>query len=162
MPSRKKKVEPPAEPPAARIDGTTLKFMYTRLLVENTDVCYKFYRDVLGFKPRFDGEGSVYAEFDAGAHTLALFSRKLMHEATAPGTPMPTGRVCDSVLLAIEVGNVDQAYEELKRRGVQFVTPPHDQKDWLLRVAHFRDPDGNLLEINAGLAPAAGASGQAT
>jgi hypothetical protein len=39
----------------------------------------------------------------------------------------------------------------LSGRGVQFVTEPHDQEAWVLRVAHLRDPEGNLIEINAPL-----------
>ncbi len=125
-----------------------MRFTHTRLLVEHIDVCYKFYRDVMGFKPRFDGEGSVYAEFDCSGHTLALFSRALMDKVTAPGSPSLRATPCDSVLLAFEVPAVDAAYEQLSAKGVVFLNAPHDQNEWLLRVAHFRDPDGNLLEIN--------------
>jgi lactoylglutathione lyase len=46
---------------------------------------------------------------------------------------------------------VDATYADLKARGVHFVTEPADQEAWVLRVAHFRDPDGNLIEINAPL-----------
>lgn len=148
--ARKAKKLEPIEAPAA-VPVTTIKFTHTRLLVESMDVCYKFYRDVLDFKPRFDGEGSVYAEFDFGGHVLALFSRELMNKVTQPAAPAARATSCDSVLLAMEVPDVDAAYEKLTAKGVKFVTQPHDEKDWLLRVAHFRDPDGNLLEINAGL-----------
>lgn len=30
-------------------------------------------------------------------------------------------------------------------------TPSQDRPDWGVRVAHFRDPDGNLIEINQNL-----------
>ncbi|MBA3430350.1 MAG: VOC family protein, partial [Actinobacteria bacterium] len=46
---------------------------------------------------------------------------------------------------------VDSAYEALTSRGAQFVTQPHDQEAWVIRVAHLRDPDGNLVEIYAPL-----------
>lgn len=131
---------------------TTLKLTHTRLLVEKIDECYKFYRDVLSLRPRFDGEGSVYAEFDAAGHTLALFSRELMNRVTNPSSP--AGRAnCDDVVITFEVADVDATYAALKLRGVVFVTEPHDQKDWQLRVAHFRDPDGHLLEINSAPKP---------
>lgn len=147
MPTRKK--TPVDAPPP-------LRFTHTRLLVDDVDACYKFYRDVLGFKPKFDGEGSVYAEFDAAAgHVLALFSRKLMAAVVAPGADCGRSRAPDTAVLTLEVANVDEMAAKLKSRGVKLVTEPHDQKDWLLRVAHFRDPDGNLLEINAGLATSA-------
>jgi lactoylglutathione lyase len=141
MATRKKPAD--ASPPAFR-------FTHTRLLVENVDANYKFYRDVMGFKPLFDGEGSVYAEFDGHGHTLALFSRKLMNDVIAPGAPAV--RSCpDSVVITFEVKNVDELAATVKSRGITLLSEPHDQKDWMLRVAHFRDPDGNLIEINCPL-----------
>lgn len=137
----------PPEPPKM-----ALRFTHTRLLVENMDVCYKFYRDTLELKPKFDGEGSVYAEFDAGnGHTLALFSRELMHKAIGSTFGANRGGGDDSVVIAFEVPNVDAVCEMLQKKGVTFSCQPCDQKEWMLRVAHFRDPDGHLLEINAGL-----------
>jgi catechol 2,3-dioxygenase-like lactoylglutathione lyase family enzyme len=32
------------------------KFQYTRLLVKDFKACFKFYRDVMGFKPTFGTE----------------------------------------------------------------------------------------------------------
>jgi catechol 2,3-dioxygenase-like lactoylglutathione lyase family enzyme len=143
MPTTKKKPTAAAAP--------ALKFTHTRLLVEDVDKSYKFYRDTLGFKPKFDAEGSVYAEFDLGGHILALFSRKLMNDVVAPTASCSRGESPDSVVVTFEVADVDKMAADLKSRGVKFLNEPHDQKDWMLRVAHFRDPDGNLIEINKGL-----------
>jgi catechol 2,3-dioxygenase-like lactoylglutathione lyase family enzyme len=44
------------------------------------------------------------------------------------------------------VTNVDEAYAELKARGVQFEAKPADQ-DRGARVATLRDPDGNNLYL---------------
>ncbi len=30
---------------------------------------------------------------------------------------------------------------------VEFITKPTEQKDWGIKVAHFRDPAGSLVEI---------------
>lgn len=130
-----------------------MKFTHTRLLVADMGACYRFYRDMLGLHPRFDAEGSVYAEFDfgPGGHTLALFSRELMNKVSSPGAPAhrpADGAPFDSVVVTFEVSDVDAMCARLKARGVTLTTEPHDQKDWLLRVAHFRDPDGHLIEIN--------------
>ena len=43
------------------------------------------------------------------------------------------------------------AYEELRRRGAAFLTPPVESA-WEVR-AFFRDPDGHLLEISEAKAP---------
>lgn len=40
----------------------------------------------------------------------------------------------------------DKAYEILKRRGAEFLTPPYD---WAREIrCFFREPDGHLLEIS--------------
>lgn len=123
-----------------------LRFTHVRLLVDDVAACYRFYRDVLGFEPVFDGEASVYCEFKTGDVTLSLFRRKLMDDAV--GAAHAAARDGDRVLLAFEVADVDKAAAELERRGVVIVSPPTDHPHWMLRVAHFRDPAGNLLEIN--------------
>ena len=38
--------------------------------------------------------------------------------------------------------------ERLKGSGTAFLTDPHDRPDWGIRVAHLRDPDGNLVELS--------------
>ncbi|MED4617948.1 VOC family protein, partial [Priestia megaterium] len=50
-------------------------------------------------------------------------------------------------LLQFEVENVDKTYNYLRENGIEFVTEPHDRKEWRSRIAHFRDPDKNLIEI---------------
>ena len=48
--------------------------------------------------------------------------------------------------LAIRVPDCSAAYEVLRSRGAEFLTPP---VDWGYEVrAFFRDPDGHLLEIS--------------
>ena len=53
----------------------------------------------------------------------------------------------DKAAYIFEVEKIDAAYEELVRRGVAFITVPTDRTEWGIRTAHFRDPEGNLLEI---------------
>jgi len=59
---------------------------------------------------------------------------------------------CTINLHFFHVDSVDEYYNYLSEKGVQFINEPHDRKDWGIRVAHFRDPDGNLIEINAPIA----------
>ena len=54
----------------------------------------------------------------------------------------------DTVVVILQVANVDNAYKELKEKGVEFITTPEDRKEWVIRTAHLRDPDGNLIELN--------------
>ena len=46
----------------------------------------------------------------------------------------------------LAVRNVDEAHETLSSKGVEFVKGPHDAK-WGARIAVFRDPDGNTLQL---------------
>jgi lactoylglutathione lyase len=128
------------------------KFTYTRLLVINFKDCFLFYRDILGFKPTFGSETDVYADFDTGSVTLAMFDRQSMSEAVGTISLPVQVKAQDTVCLCFEVENVDTACEQLKRSGVSMVAEPTDRTGWGIRVAHFRDPDGNLIEINQPLA----------
>lgn len=51
--------------------------------------------------------------------------------------------------LALEVADVDAAYSELAAQGVPFHEPPHGFPPAAptVRIAFFRDPDGNELEL---------------
>ena len=37
------------------------------------------------------------------------------------------------------------------QKGVEFAVGPTDRPDWYLRTAHFRDPEGNLIELYHGI-----------
>lgn len=129
------------------------KTTHIRLLVTDYDREYRFFRDVLGFKATFGAEGENYADFDCNGFTVALFKRTLMNEdiqsLARPDSAVPV----DHAALIFGVADVDVTVSMLKEHGVSFVTEPHDRKDWGIRVAHFRDPEGNLVEINQGLNP---------
>ena len=57
----------------------------------------------------------------------------------------------DKVAIIFEVDDVDRALEDLRKRGAPVSAEPTDQTDWGIRVAYIRDPDGNLIELNAPL-----------
>jgi len=128
----------------------TFQHTYERLLVDDFAAEFRFYRDVMGFKPCYGDENDgAYAEFDTGTPALALFRRDLMAKAVKAADKQPSHDSQDRLSLIFQVESVDDAARELKAKGVVFDTEPHDEEGWGIRVAHFRDPDGNLLEINA-------------
>jgi len=55
---------------------------------------------------------------------------------------------CQWKRIKSSLSNVDEVTKELKAKGVVFETGPIDRSEWGIRTAHFRDPDGNLIEIN--------------
>ena len=120
-----------------------------RLLVNDFSACFRFYRDVIGLPIGTGTEDDpTYAEFLPGSEvTLGLFGRSAMAEVVGAGSKPAHGDGQDAILLVFAVDNVDQTVEALKAKGVTFAAPPTDRPDWGMRTAHFRDPDGNLLEI---------------
>lgn len=121
---------------------------HTRLLVEDVEACKVFYETMLGFgKPEVEVPG-IYYEFVLGPARLGLYKRELMQDVAGVAQAAPSG---DKAVLTFQVEDVDAIHAEWRQRGVQFVTAPHNQEAWVLRVAHLRDPEGNLIEINAPL-----------
>jgi lactoylglutathione lyase len=129
-----------------------LQLTHIRLLVSNYTDCFLFYRDVLGFGIDWGDENSGYAELHTGDHLkLTLFRKDFMAEAV-PSAYLPSALECQNKMaLIFAVDNVDEVYEHLKQHNVTVVTQPLDRPVWGLRTAHFRDPDGNLIEIFSNL-----------
>ena len=122
---------------------------YIRLLTDNYNAVWDFYVNKLGMKPRLGRENGVYEEFLIQGAVLSLYKREYMGNALNksklgkfPSKPQ------DTVVVILQVANVDNAYKELKEKGVEFITTPEDRKEWVIRTAHLRDPDGNLIELN--------------
>jgi lactoylglutathione lyase len=118
-----------------------VELTHIRLLVDDLDGCVRFYRDTM----RFDltAQHGDYVEFKAGEVLLALFPRTAMAEAVG-FDPLAAG---DRVALVFHVGDVDTALAEVRERGAVVAAEAQDRPDWGLRVAHLRDPDGNLIEL---------------
>lgn len=107
---------------------------YVSLPVEDMDAAVAFYRDVLGLT--LAGETTPrWAEFQLDSLRLALY----------PGEPgeRPSGEV------AFRVKNLEEVMDRLRDAGVPF---PHGIETFDLpsgrgRLARFRDPSGNRLEL---------------
>jgi catechol 2,3-dioxygenase-like lactoylglutathione lyase family enzyme len=125
--------------------GMIRKVVAVELFVRDLETCAAFYRDALGLDVQMsDAEsfvfkiGDVYFFVMTTAGAADLISEGKVEVTLAGG---PRG------LLAVEVEDVDAAYETLKAKGVTFLRPPTDQP-WGLRTAHFVDPEGNPWEIH--------------
>ena len=129
------------------------RYDYTRLLVTDFKACFLFYRDMLGFQATFGTENDVYADFNTGKVTIALFDRLNMSKAVGTSHLPAEAEAQDKVCLVFEVDDVDATCLQLKEKGIQLAAGPIDRPDWGIRTAHFRDPGGNLIEINQPLSP---------
>jgi catechol 2,3-dioxygenase-like lactoylglutathione lyase family enzyme len=109
------------------------------LVVSDYARALAFYRDVLG--------ATVVRELPEALCFLNFRGSQIL--LSAPFGPRSdqqaprTGVICE---LTMRVPNCSAAYEVLRSRGAQFITPP---VEWggVIR-AFFHDPDGHLLEIS--------------
>jgi len=129
-----------------------IQSVHARLLVADYGACFRFYAQVLGLTATFGNEESGYADFRAGEAGFALFDAREMAAAVGAGKAAVEPSSRERVSLVFAVANVDAACEELQARGAPLAAPPTDHAEWGIRTAHFRDPDGNLVEINQALA----------
>lgn len=131
-----------------------MRCSYIRLLVNDYEACFHFYSDVLGLPVLWGDEKSRYAEFDVRSGTrLALNQREVMAEALETDTADPELPHQDRLAVIFEVDDVDEEAARLVAGGARQVMEPRDWTAWGIRAAHFRDPDGYLLEINRPLIP---------
>src|SRR5260370_24387600 len=126
--------------PAAGVELRTL------LVARNYPRSLAFYRDGLG--------ATVVREFPGTLCFLSFAGSQVL--LTVPGGPTkdkptvtfapPTDPDRVTSELAIRVPDCYAAYEVLRARGAEFLTPP---VDWGYELrAFFRDPDGHLLELS--------------
>jgi 2-hydroxychromene-2-carboxylate isomerase/predicted enzyme related to lactoylglutathione lyase len=136
---------------ASAPQGRVRAVSHVRLIVADLEGAIAFYRELLEAEPVVRVPG-IYAEFDTPGARLALVSDATM--GAVVGRPAP--RAGDAVVVCLRVDDVDAAARRVKARGGAFVREPHDQPSWVQRVAHLRDPAGNLVELWTRLARAGG------
>jgi catechol 2,3-dioxygenase-like lactoylglutathione lyase family enzyme len=125
-----------------------MKFNNIRLLVNDFDKCFTFYKDTLGLNCTWGKLGDNFASFDIGlASGLALFKAELMSGAIGNPGAKKNENIQDKFAIVIEVDSVDQTFSDLKKKGIEFLTQPTDMTAWGIRVTHFRDPENNLIEL---------------
>jgi catechol 2,3-dioxygenase-like lactoylglutathione lyase family enzyme len=116
------------------------------LVVSDLARSVPFYRDVLG--------ATVYREYGGTSCVLQFLGTwLLLVTGGGPTEDKPTVTFAppadpDTVRheMTIRVPDCRGAYETLRERGAEFLTPPVEY-DWEIR-AFFRDPDGHLIEIS--------------
>jgi catechol 2,3-dioxygenase-like lactoylglutathione lyase family enzyme len=123
--------------------GVELKFL---LVMSDHPRSLAFYRDVLGATVvREISDTLCLLSFGGGEIMLTVGGGPTKDKPIVTFTS-PTNADRVSSELVILVPDCQTAYEVLRSRGAEFLTPPID---WGYEVrAFFRDPDGHLLEIS--------------
>lgn len=128
-----------AQFPAEGMEATVL------LVVADTSRSTAFYRDVLG--------AEVYREYGGSVVLRLLGTWLLLVTGGPPTADKPTvtfapPREADVVdhEITIRVPDCRGAYEALRARGAQFLTPPVERGREIR--CFLRDPDGHLWELS--------------
>src|SRR6188768_1202621 len=99
-----------------------MELSQVRLLVTDFGVMFRFYRDVLGFKPQVDDERGPYGKLSppSGTAAIALQTRSHFREtfpALADGS-------ADKALIALKVDDLDATVAALQARGARLLAEP--------------------------------------
>lgn len=129
-----------------------MQLTHIRLLVKDLCACFRFYRDIMGFKVLWGAEDSDYASFDTGVGTqLALFGRAEQAAAVGAGD-LPADAACqDRAMLVFEVDDLEATVARLQAQGVPLAMGISDHPEWGIRTAYVRDPDGTLIEFSVAI-----------
>ena len=116
------------------------------LVVSDLERARTFYPDVLGAEVyREYGGTSIVLNFQGAWLLLVTGGGPTEDKPTItfapPADPDRVGHA-----MTIRVPDCQEAYDTLRSRGAQFLTPP---TDWGAEIrCFFRDPDGHLFEIS--------------
>jgi catechol 2,3-dioxygenase-like lactoylglutathione lyase family enzyme len=125
------------------VDGVELTQL---LVVSDMEVSRRFYQDVLGATVvREYGGTSCVLRFQ-GSWLLLVTGGGPTEDKPDVTFAVPSDPNLVSHQLTIRVPDCDAAYETLRSRGAEFLTPPVDRGGEIR--CFFRDPDGHLLEIS--------------
>ena len=118
------------------------KIDYTMIMVTDMKRSVHFYRDILGFRVRFESE--FWTEFDTEGTTLAL------HGGARPSPEAASAKeekLAGTVAIGLNVSNLEGTVRMLKGQGVRFVMEPTVREGEGIRLAVFVDPDGLPISL---------------
>jgi catechol 2,3-dioxygenase-like lactoylglutathione lyase family enzyme len=130
--------------PVGRTGPESERLIFLALWVTDLEASARFYRDLLGVPlhagfnepvgdPWIDGDHYECSWRDGAYLHFALF-------AARPDGPTTTGAE-----LSFVTADVDAKHDELMAKGVDVVHGPRTWDAEQLRMARYRDPDGNVV-----------------
>jgi catechol 2,3-dioxygenase-like lactoylglutathione lyase family enzyme len=122
---------------------------YTVIFARQMSKMREFYGSTMGF-PLHRELSPKWVEYRVGSNILALAEPGSRFDDPLP----PVGVMSLQLAFRVAPQEVDTCAATLAERSVTIVSPPTDQP-FGHRTLFFRDPDGNVLEIYAEIAPLA-------
>jgi catechol 2,3-dioxygenase-like lactoylglutathione lyase family enzyme len=119
-----------------------MKLALVTIVTANLARMRTFYQEVLRVEPQTSRGNYVEFPFEAG--TLALWRQS---ECQAFGITPMRGEANRSVLIELEVEDVDEEYARLKGLHLEWVQEVTTQP-WGHRAFYIRDPDGNVINFH--------------
>ncbi|MXM62017.1 VOC family protein [Streptomyces sp. HUCO-GS316] len=122
-----------------------MELAQVRLLVTDFSACYRFYSEVLGLKPQSGAKDGPYEKFSpaTGSAGIALQDRAMMAGVLGELGAEASGH---RSLVVLRVDDLDAYCADITSRGATLLHGPAPMTD-RLRVAHLKDPEGNLVEL---------------
>lgn len=130
-----------------------MKFNETtiRILVrKDYGKCFDFYTEIIGLVPVWGDRNGPYTSFSVAKEAppcFAIFKGEAMTMWKGYIQPS-TIEQPDTVVAVIPTFDLDADYLRLKEAGVEFLGEPQYIEQWGMRCTYFRDPEGNLFELN--------------
>lgn len=122
-----------------------------RILVrKDYGACYDFYTEKMGLTPVWGDRNGPYTSFavrEGEEPCFAIFSGANMTMFQGYQQPEHNSQP-DNVACIIPTDDLNADYQRLKKAGVEFLGEPQFIEDWGMRCTYFRDPEGNLFELN--------------
>lgn len=129
-----------------RFHETTIRV----LVRKDYGACYDFYTEKMGLVAVWGGRGGPYTSFAIKADAppcFAIFAGANMSDFPCYQQPEANTQP-DTFVAVIPTDDLDGDYQRLKSAGVEFMSEPRPMEGWGMRCTYFRDPEGNLFELN--------------
>jgi predicted enzyme related to lactoylglutathione lyase len=116
-----------------------MEVMLAGCYVDDLEQAKKFYLEKLGLAVMFEGPGFCEVSHGKGRMVIGLSQ-----------SPRPTGQ--DGAVVCFKVADLPQELERLQKLGVKFEGEVFE-KPGIVRIANFRDPFANRLQLVQHLRP---------
>jgi len=128
------------------------RLSHTSILVLDQDQAYEFYVNKLGFEVRTDSKMEGFRWLTVGPKAQPELEIILMPIAVGPHMDEGTCNQLRELVMkgklpggVFDTADCQKTYEELKAKGVEFLTPPTDR--FYGKEAVMKDPFGNWFSV---------------